>query len=91
MLNDYSEILEKNWSQVVRGKHYHCYPRDRQPVVRITDLDGVRFVKLTAQLDSDITPGDYPAILIIEEPTNQRTLSSTDENNGEEENTEHSS
>lgn len=162
MLDDYSELLEKNWSKVVRGKHYHSYPKDKQPVVRITGTDSVRFVKLkqlevqavitpdlkliaqvpleippgehqvslligepvnltsqvaiaseddnkdvaktfeveaiitpdnklTAQLNSDITPGEYPATLIIEEPTNQHTLSSTDENHGEEENTEPSS
>lgn len=91
MLDDYSEILHKNWSKVVRGKHYHRYPKDKQSVVKIIGSDGVRYVKmLTAQLDSDIPPGEYQTTLIIEELTNPPTLEATDEINGEEENIEHS-
>ncbi|GAB4208677.1 MAG: hypothetical protein Fur006_67750 [Coleofasciculaceae cyanobacterium] len=85
MLDDYSATLDNNWSKVVRGKHYNHYPKDKQPVVKITDSDGIRYVKLrrfetkviitpsrklTAQVDFDIPPGEPRVTLLIQEPAN---------------------
>lgn len=84
MLDDYSEMFEKNWSKVVRGKYSDRYPKDRKPIVRITAEDGVRYVtmkwieaqgtitpdrKLTVLLPSSISPGEYQVTLLIKEPT----------------------
>ncbi|NMG09211.1 hypothetical protein [Brasilonema sp. UFV-L1] len=46
MLDDYSQMLEKNWSRGVRGKYYNRYPKDRKPIVKITSEEGVRYVTL---------------------------------------------
>lgn len=85
MLDDYSEILEKNWSRVVRGKYHNRYPKDRKPIVKITGDDGVRYITmrwLEAQgtvtsnsqiitlAPSDILPGEHRVTLLIKEPAN---------------------
>lgn len=85
MLDDYSEILDRNWSKVVRGKYSHRYPKDRQPVARITSSDGVKYVqmrwfeaqalitpdhKLTAKVTSDIPLGEHRVSLLIQVPAN---------------------
>jgi hypothetical protein len=85
MLDDYSEMPEKNWSTVVRGKYYNRYPKDRKPIVKITSEEGVRYVtmrSLEAQatitpnsqiitlVPSDILPGEHRVTLVIKEPAN---------------------
>ncbi|MBW4635115.1 MAG: hypothetical protein KME30_25420 [Iphinoe sp. HA4291-MV1] len=85
MLDDYSEMLEKNWSRAVRGKYYNRYPKDRKPIVKITSEEGVRYVTLRwleAQatvisnsqiitlVPSDILPGEHLVTLLIKEPVN---------------------
>ena len=87
MLDDYSELFEKNWSKVVRGKHHQ---RDRnlnsKISVTIRSEDGDRYVyhreiktqamitadhQVIAEVSQDIQLGEYQATLLIQEIYNQ--------------------
>ena len=85
MLDDYSEMLEKNWSKVVREKFDSPYPKDREPIVKITGEDGVRYVTMKWQeaqatitvdsqiitlVPSDISLGEHRVTLLIKESAN---------------------
>jgi len=87
MLDDYSELFEKNWSKVVRGKHHQKYRNLNGKIsVTIHSEDGDRYVyhreiktqamitadgKVIAEVSPDIQPGEYQATLLIQEIYNQ--------------------
>lgn len=86
MLDDYSEMFERNWSRVVRVKFCDRYSKDRKPIVKITGEDGVRYVtmrwleaeatitpdsQIIILVTSDISPGEYWVTLLIKEPVHQ--------------------
>jgi len=87
MLDDYSELFEKNWSKVVRGKHHQKYRNLNGKIsVTIHSEDGDRYVyhreiktqamitadgKVIAEVSPDIQLGKYQATLLIQEIYNQ--------------------
>ncbi|MCL1468094.1 hypothetical protein [Argonema galeatum] len=78
-------------SKAVRGKYSQRYLKDKQKsIVKITSEDGDRYVtmktikakaivtddgKLTAEVESDMKPGEYRVTLIIEERSQGRRTS----------------
>ena len=87
MLNDYSELFEKNWSKVVRGKHHPKYRNLNGKIsVTIHSEDGDKYAyhrelktqamitadrQVIAEVSPDIQPGEYQATLLIQERYNQ--------------------
>lgn len=87
MLDDYSELFEKNWSKVVRGKYHQKYRNLNGKIsVTIRSEDGDRYVyhqeikiqamitadrQVIAEVSPDIQPGEYQATLLIQEIYNQ--------------------
>ncbi|WP_449420224.1 hypothetical protein [Phormidium nigroviride] len=87
MLDDYSELFEKNWSKVVRGKHHPKYRNLNGKIsVTIRSEDGDRYVyhreiktqamitadgKVIAEVLQDVQPGEYQATLLIQKIYNQ--------------------